>query len=384
MNILMVSWVAARLPHPRYQSLLCSAGSRGYSAFRRSLEPGYPEHTILLTNVDVRDIMCPTDSGDQQDCGRQPPPLIDDTPSTDGVDIYRAAHNHLFSTHSDIGYVVSRIMGTTAPRVNDGLMLSSLYHLAPVSNVSSLPPMFLERRTKLKSLDLSYMVNLKLFPPLFLENCTGLASIDLSGQENVSIIYWSFLQGCTALTAINLSPLINVTQIYHGFLQGCCGLTTINFSGLVKVKVLRQGFLEGCTGLVTLDLHGLDGVEELPPLFLSGCTSLTAVNFTPLKKVTCIPWGFLENCSSMCTVDLTGLHNVVSLPSRFVEGCARLHTINNPPLKCKCVDGGGRIPEGWRSGGGGENETLQWRRVGLGCGSVSPSMPSLASRCVIA
>ena len=52
----MISWVAGYFPDSRRQAFLCSSGSNGYSAFKRSLEPGYPEHTILLTNVDLLDV----------------------------------------------------------------------------------------------------------------------------------------------------------------------------------------------------------------------------------------------------------------------------------------------------------------------------------------
>jgi hypothetical protein len=66
MNVLMTSWVAGHLPHPRCQALMCAAGTDGYAAFRQSLDPGYPEHTILLTNVDVLTIP-PLDGGSATD-----------------------------------------------------------------------------------------------------------------------------------------------------------------------------------------------------------------------------------------------------------------------------------------------------------------------------
>ena len=56
----MLSWVSACLPTTRHHALLSSSGTDGYAAFRRSLEPGYPAHSILLTNLAEED-MCKED-----------------------------------------------------------------------------------------------------------------------------------------------------------------------------------------------------------------------------------------------------------------------------------------------------------------------------------
>jgi hypothetical protein len=150
-NMLMMSWVAGALPASRYQALLCSAGSGGYTALRQSLgSPHYPQHTILLTNVDIREV--PSDKSDPLSAADVGEPYSLVTRVDGDHDDYVGMHAMHHMLNSPLYYYAStdhilyepvssfgetgRIIHVANPRT----------HVAPISNVGALPVGFLQCR----------------------------------------------------------------------------------------------------------------------------------------------------------------------------------------------------------------------------------------------
>ena len=158
MNLLMLSWAAAYLPDPYHQALLCCGGSKGYTAFKRSLRPGYPAHTILATNVDVfEDMGTATSEEDGDGGGGKAPP----TPRHPYSLIYRVDPLLRRRRQGDRGWgfqqdIVriqipppritnhnnSTILTTTGPTPNtiDDDESTTHHHLSLIGNVQHLPP----------------------------------------------------------------------------------------------------------------------------------------------------------------------------------------------------------------------------------------------------
>ena len=182
MNVLMISWIGGFLPNSRRQAWLCSSGSKGYSAFRRSLEPGYPEHTILLTNVDVRD-MSP----------------LELPASTCNVP------DHCI----DYGIFFSLLFRATPRHFPPRASFNRIQTTAIITNLScSIPQGFLSSCYNLKYIDLSQMSNLA-------PTCT---------------LPWGFLEECTSLCCIDLTPLQYIKELPRGLLTECRGLKSIDLS----------------------------------------------------------------------------------------------------------------------------------------------------------
>lgn len=396
MNILMMSWVVSHLPHPHYQALMCSSGSNGYSAFRRSLEhppsmiPPMTPHTtttaILLTNIDLRDMDHDADSSSVDDATGGS--------SRNGVDV--AAANKCGTINNVIGdsaSTSSRSPNTTnrlfsiitngasystttipsillsSPLLNTTSTTASLdynnqcIHMSVISSVTELPPLFLSGcGGLLASIDFSGVPYLCTLPSGFLEGCTGLTSLDFSSQsssppDKISDspqhhhhhhLPHSFLKGCTGLTNIDLAGLCNsgsnnnnnnhiITELLFGFLEGCTSLAAIDLTPLSNVTNIGTGFMNGCVGLKSIDLSPLSKITQIPYRFLERCTGLTSIDFTPLEAITSpLPNGFLERMTGLSCVNFRGLGRyVTALPNGFMEGCtgfANSNTIDLSPF----------------------------------------------------
>ena len=274
MNILMMSWVAGYFPHPRYQAFLCSAGSRGYSAFRRSLEPGYPEHTVLLTNVDVRSMQSMQEE-------------VDATIQSENEEYVCYKSSSLFSGIVRIALSPRQSFGSLSnPSAKTvSIWTSRSHHVCVFGNVFTT------------------------LPYLFLSGCETLKTIDFSGLQGcVTSLGDGFLEGCISLTKMNFRGLENLQMLPMAFLAGCSGLKTISFKGLIhpsfersrshhahwrssNITTLPASFLRGNTTLESIDLTGLEKVRHIPSAFLAGCSGLTIIDLTPLHLVTEIPLG---------------------------------------------------------------------------------------------
>ena len=326
MNTLMLSWVAGHLCSPRYQCLLCSSGSQGYSAFRESLYTGYPEHTLLMTNVDIRDI-----SDDPcADPVKTANPLLDDS---SGV---------LFSSVLQ----VSSMDGWC-----DSLNPPSTY-VALFSNVRYIPKIFMENCGYVKNIDLSGLTNIEEIREKFM-NRSGITTIDLTPlTDTLRSVEGGFLSACTQLKSIDIAPLARVEKLPNQLLSNCSSITSIDLASMANRTTLPSSFL--CfTGLTTIDLSPLTKLTALPPKllkhctklksvklpptlehidaipydFLVGCTSLTALNLAPLCNITTIGWDFLRGCTAIKKLDFTTLVHIKEFPSGFLSGCTGLTSI---------------------------------------------------------
>ena len=273
MNLLMLSWVAASFPHARHQALLCLGGSDGYHALKRSLGPGgYPEHTILLTNVDIMDVGVHTRQQRRNDMLvmcllRQfhvPNPY-----RTWGMGVVnQGARGYVYSLSEDYHF--------DHPCVRDILSLKGR-EVKAITNVSEIPEGFLI-------------------------HCAQIRRINFSGFDNVSELPSGFLRGFRMQMLYGCSSFSNITEIPERFLENCAELRTINFEGLHNVTTIRPHFLSGCTALNRLDLSPFaNKVKVLPPGFLSEMVNLRTVCFgrDQWRSLEALPEGFLQGCSGL-------------------------------------------------------------------------------------
>ena len=386
MNNLMISWVVGQLPDMWCHALVCSAGVKGYAAVRRSLEEaGYPEHTILLTNVDIRDIPplpsspCAEDKFNekeeqevqQQDgigvdpqllLAPQPAACVDGIIDVDGVG-EEPPYSRLLrvwefapETNPTDNSPSQRQFGTSICEIMAGRT-----HVSPISNVTKLPYYFLEDCLSLKTIDLVGFRYVETVSDGFLPGCKNLASIDFSpfcGKVTGGLLPEGLLMGCTSLSKVDISPfspiyevpeyffqmltgltefdtslLCNVTVIHAGFLEGCTGLTSLDFSPMINVTSIPTEFLRGCSGLRDIKLNGLAcNLSEIPYGFLAGCTGLTTIDFSPFasSSVTELPSWFCSFLTGLTTIDLTPFGNRIEVIPKegFLAGCSSITTIN--------------------------------------------------------
>ena len=163
MNILMISWVAGYFPDSRRQAFLCSSGSNGYSAFRRSLWPNYPEHTVLLTNVDLLDMQLHEEHKEEADEER-PSPC---TPFSVILRVQSFGPSGRLKTYPEASS-----------------LLSGQHHAHVISNIKTTPHSFLQGCVQLRTIDISGLGNVTKISSAFLVACRGLSSIDLSAFVN--------------------------------------------------------------------------------------------------------------------------------------------------------------------------------------------------------
>jgi hypothetical protein len=353
-NLLMLSWVVGYFPSPQYQALLCSSGSVGYSALKRSLDPGYPEHTILLTNVDVRDI--PADANPELEVlpPRGPPysciaciekevvvkkavtpPFVfgglgafNSAPSTGGVfGSSGGGFGGLFQaplTISNFGGFAATPSAGGFGEFNHTLSGGGIFGgfassaaatggfggFASTATTSTTPNPLFQTNNDVKS-----------------DSNDDKDDDDDDGEEGcvyrTSLSIQIRMQGCTYM-----APEGTVRTLPIHFLANYGTLTTIDLSGMMGVKYMQYGALSGCTSLTTIHLTGLDHVATLPNAFLAGCSNLKSLSCEGLGSVTRLPNAFLEGCRGLTSIDFRGIGNVTSLPPSFLSDCIRLTSIH--------------------------------------------------------
>ena len=248
MNQLMVAWAISPLPSRYHKALVCCAGSLGYTAFKRSLSPSFPQQALVfVSNIDN---------------------LVDGVPTTaDDVD------DGLDFTPEGAKYFC-RLCTVDIVCRNSQLRRAIGFHI----DKRRLPP-----------INLTVLANYSFFGNSWgvLAGCSGLQSINLEGVHNVTSIGGRFLESCSGLKEINLSPFVNITDLHQSFLYGCSGLTSLDLGPLRNVTDLGSSFLHGCSGLTSLDLSPLSKVTKLYS-FLTKCSGLTSIDFTPLVSVTVV------------------------------------------------------------------------------------------------
>ena len=295
-NMLMLSWVVGALPTSRQQAIICSASSVGYCALGGSLGSlEYPQHTILLTNGDIRDVLdvaavvAPPEGAPYSYIVRVPKFAKPHA-------IQRLLNTPIYYYESD-GALLQSPYRTRKDRWNRDCveygvtyqMANCRTHLSPISNITTLPPNFLSC-------------------------CAGLESISIVSMPCITTIgEGDFLSGCTALETLDLSPLQSVCEIPQGFLKGCTSLKEIDFSPMSNVTSIGEDFLMSCTSLKSINFNGLGKVRQLKNRFMFGCTALTVVDMAPLAKV--------------CAVS----QQMYFHPLEIFAGCTNLVTVLNPP-----------------------------------------------------
>ena len=286
----MLMAVLGYFPHSVYQAYMCSSGARGYHAFREALEVGRPRHTLLVTNVDIRDI---------HDGGLMCQPLV----------------SRIYFTHSQSSnrYWTQRIPANCT-------------HLMTIGCIDTTGDCFLAV-SLVESIELTGLSNITTIMESFMSYCCQLSSIDLSPLVNVRDIKSGFLNNCSSLTSINLTPLVNLVNVGWSFLSRCTGLTSIDLSPLHRVEEVTL-FLNGCTGLTSIDLRPLSNLTTVGMYFLGECTGLTTIDLIPFGKVHTIHRSFMEGCAGLTRLDVSPLHNVTLLDEDLLEGCISLTRID--------------------------------------------------------
>ena len=197
------------------------------------------------------------------------------------------------------------------------------------SGLGIIADVFLEKLTKLTSLDLS---SNPISDFSFLEKLTELNTLNIRGNQ---ISDWRFLEKLTTLNALDLSD----NQISNiSFLEK---LTELNALDLSDNQISNISFLEKLTKLNTLDLSDnqisnisfLEKLTELNTLDLSFnkisdisfLDKMTALNTLDLRGNQISDWRFLEKLTKLNTLDLSD--NQISDIS-FLEKLTNLNTLD--------------------------------------------------------
>ena len=278
----MLSRVSGCLPAPLYHAYLCSAGSKGFISFKDSLQPGYPERSLLLTNVDIMTLTtAPKKKFDNRD--------------GDGDEEEDTYYSQIFHYCRD-----SDASATPLPLqyywsgVNVERVPSSCKRLFATSNIRA----HLPRGT------------------LSFGNHT-LKSIDISGLKYTTRIPEDFMMsGCCQ--AVDFTPLQNVHTIPFGFLNHCI-LSSISFTSFKNVTIIPGWFLVGCMGLKHIDFSGFENVTTIGEYFLASCSLLESVDLTAFGQVTSFQQKFLSGTDNLRAIDMSSMTSLEEYPFDFPQ-----------------------------------------------------------------
>ena len=320
MNTLMLMAVLGYFPHSVYQAYMCSSGARGYHAFREALEVGRPRHTLLVTNVDIRDI----------------------DPKMDDVEIVQEEDNGESGYYDGAVSIIQQqyinVSQTTAATSNwDGEDWSECIPpqcttLTIVGcNIQETTDRFLSDLHDVKSIDLSGLSHVTFIGSHFLAMCHRLKSIDLTPLSNVTTIDGGLLYNCTGLLSIDLTPLRNLISIGPHFLSGCASLTTVDTTTTLQgnITVIPSLFLSRCYALQSINLSACSSVGAIGSIFLGDCRQLRSITLPPaLHLLTRIESFFLRGCSKLESINLTGFINLSHIGDSFLMGCRKLTSVS--------------------------------------------------------